>query len=137
MGPNCFIARLPASCPASPSGLPGATRLSLKGSLGELTLLMYVSPLPTLQCIYSARPRARHSSNHFSSSRSCLKFVFYRNPSPVLCPCNLFIKLSSFTVTLVKCFKGEVLKACSQPTAFIWECANYLNFTILLPVLCV
>ena len=76
LGPNCFIARLPASCPAFPSGLPSATPLSLRGSSGELTLLMYVSPLPTLQCIYSALPHAMHSSHHFSSSRSCLKSVF-------------------------------------------------------------
>ena len=139
LGPSSFIGRVPVSSSVFPSGLPGATSLSLWGCAGwDDPLDVCPAPANTpVHLLCSATSNAfLHPLSIFQNLvEDCLLLKSFSS-SLSLWSSNLFLKLSSFTVTCMLIFRGEALKACSQPTAFSWACANYLNFKILLPVLC-
>lgn len=138
LGSSSSIGRVPVSSSVFPSGLPGATSLSLWGCAGSLTLLLYVPPANTpvhLLCSATSNAFLQPLSIFQKLVKGCLPLKPFSS-SLSLWSSNLFLKLLSFTVSWVKTFRGEALKACSQPTAFSSACADYLNFKILIPVLC-
>ena len=140
LGPSSSIGRVPVSSSVFPSGLPGATSLSLWGCAGWGDPLDVCPPAPTntpvhLLCSATSNAFLQPLSIFQKLVKGCLPLKPFAS-SLSLWSSNLFLKLLSFTVTWVEIFRGEALKAYGQPTAFSWACANFLNFKMLIPVLC-